>query len=98
MVLHSFRDPVVCARGLEKFFTTGSKAGIPPKFEDKLRVQLGLLNVATTPNQLDLPGYDLHPLKGELEGHWAIKVNANWRLTFRFIGEDAEIVNLQDYH
>ena len=85
-------------RGLERFFTTGSKAGISHKFADKLRVQLGLLNVATAPGQLDLPGYDLHPLKGELANNWSIKVNANWRLTFRFVGEDAEIVNLQDYH
>lgn len=47
---------------------------------------------------MNVPGYDLHPLKGELVGHWSVKVNGNWRLTFKFSGEDAEVVDLQDYH
>jgi proteic killer suppression protein len=47
---------------------------------------------------MGVAGWDLHPLKGELEGHWSVKVNGNWRLTFKFIGTDAEIVNYLDYH
>lgn len=61
-------------------------------------MQLSLLDVATRPEQMNVPGYDLHPLKGELVGHWSVKVNGNWRLTFKFSGEDAEVVDLQDYH
>lgn len=85
-------------RGLKKFFETGSKAGIQPVHAAKLEVQLGFLDAATTPNNMAVPGWDLHPLKGELEGHWSVKVNGNWRLTFRFSGTDAEVVDYQDYH
>ncbi len=75
-------------KGLQRFFETGSKAGINPKFAPKLRLQLGQLNISIDPQQMDIPGYDLHELKGDLAGHWSVKVNANWRLTFRFVGED----------
>jgi proteic killer suppression protein len=85
-------------KGLEQFFRTGSKAGINPAFASKLEVQLTALNRATKPGEMAVPGWDLHPLKGNLTGHWSIKVNGNWRMTFRFVGEDAEVVDLQDYH
>ena len=85
-------------RGLERFFLTGSKAGINAQFAPKLRLQLTALNAAAEPQQMDVPGYDLHELKGDMAGHWAVKVNGNWRVTFRFLGEDVEVVNLQDYH
>lgn len=84
-------------RGLKKFFETGSKAGIQPAHAARLEVQLGFLDAATAPGYMAVPGWDLHPLKGELEGHWSIKVNGNWRLTFRFSGTDAEVVDYQDY-
>lgn len=85
-------------KGLERFFFTGSKAGIRPDHAGKLSRQLARLNVATVPEDMNLPGWKLHPLAGNLDGHWSVCVNGNWRLTFRFLGEDAEIVDYQDYH
>jgi proteic killer suppression protein len=85
-------------KGLERFFRTGSKAGINAAFAPRLDLQLSALDAAVTPGQMDVPGWGLHALHGDLAGHWAVKVNANWRMTFRFIGENAEVVDLQDYH
>lgn len=85
-------------KGLEQFFKTGSKSGIRPNHAGKLARQLGLLNVATAPEEMDFPGWRLHRLKGDIAGHWSVWVSANWRLTFCFVGEDVEIVNYQDYH
>jgi proteic killer suppression protein len=84
--------------GIEKFFETGSKAGIQPAHAAKLSIQLYALDGAKSPSDLATPGWRLHPLKGNLEGHWSIQVNGNWRLTFRFEGEDAILVDYQDYH
>jgi proteic killer suppression protein len=84
--------------GLEKFFMTGSKAGIQPAHAVKLSIQLYALDAAKSPSDLNAPGWRLHPLKGDLKGHWSIRVNGNWRLTFRFQGEDAILVDYQDYH
>lgn len=84
--------------GLEKFYKTGSKAGIQPDHAAKLKTQLTTLAVAKTPGQLAFPGWKLHPLTGKMAGHWAIKVNGNWRLTFKFVDEDVEVVDYQDYH
>ncbi len=84
--------------GLEKFFLTGSKAGIQPSHAKKLRIQLGVMNTAKNATRMNVPGWDLHPLKGNLTGHWSVKVNGNWRLTFVFEGEDAVLVDYQDYH
>ena len=80
-------------RGLERFFRSGSKAGIQPKHAKRLRLQLGRLDAATSPADMDMPGWRLHPLKGEFGGHWAVWVDENWRLTFRFEGIDAVLVN-----
>ncbi len=85
-------------KGLEEFFTTGSKAGINPQFASKLRIQLAQLTAASNPQQMDFPGYKLHELQHNEAGTWSIKVNGNWRLTFCFVGQDAEIVDLKDYH
>jgi proteic killer suppression protein len=85
-------------KGLERFFRTGSKAGIRPDHEKKLRAQLTALAYAEKPSDLGTPSWDLHPLQGELAGFWSIKVNGNWRVTFRFSGPDVEIVDYQDYH
>ncbi len=84
--------------GIKRFFETGSKSGIQPKHAKRLRLQLGRLDSAIMPEDMNLPGWRLHPLKGALSGHWAIWVDENWRLTFRFTGEDAELVDYQDYH
>ena len=85
-------------KGLERFFRTGSKAGIRAEFAPKLEAQLSSLDAAHDVNQMGIPSWDLHPLQGSLSGYWAVKVNKNWRLTFRFIEENAEVVDLQDYH
>lgn len=92
-MIRSFRHA-----GLEKFFLTGSKAGIQPAHAQKLNVLLTNLNIATRPQQMDLAGWGLHELKGDLAGHWSVKVNGNWRMTFRFEGKDAILVDYQDYH
>ena len=93
MVIQSFRH-----RGLEKFFRTGSKAGIQPKHEARLRLQLTALNLATDPQDMNRAGWDWHPLKASLKNHWAVTVNGNWRMTFSFDGEDAILVDYRDYH
>ncbi|MGH9505086.1 MAG: type II toxin-antitoxin system RelE/ParE family toxin [Terriglobales bacterium] len=85
-------------RSIEKFFRTGPKKGIQPKHAAKLRLQLFALDNAKRPGDMNAPGWKLHPLAGELHGHWAVWVSGNWRLTFKFEGEDAVLVNYQDYH
>lgn len=84
--------------GLKLFAETGSKAGIQPVHAQRLRRPLTALDVAGTPGDMHAPGNNLHPLKGELAGHWAVNVSGNWRLTFAFEGEDVILVDYQDYH
>ena len=85
-------------KGLEDFFYDGTTKDIQPKHAAKLRLRLDRLENAVTVQDMDAPGYDLHPLKGDLKGHWAVKVSGNWRLTFRFENGNAYVVNYQDYH
>ncbi|MGH9585327.1 MAG: type II toxin-antitoxin system RelE/ParE family toxin [Acidobacteriaceae bacterium] len=85
-------------KGLEKFYRTGSKAGIQPEHAARLRKQLTLLEAAAAPEDVNLPGYNLHPLKADLAGHWAIKVDRMWRLTFLFEGADVILLDYLDYH
>jgi toxin HigB-1 len=85
-------------RGVEKFFRTGSKAGIQAKHAEKLRRQLFALDNAVSASDMNAPGWRLHPLHGDLDGHWSIDVSGNWRLTFTFDGNDAILVDYQDYH
>ena len=92
-MIKSFRH-----RGLERFFLTGSKAGIQPKHASKLRLQLFALDNAQGASDLNAPGWNLHPLTGSLKGHWAVSVSGNWGLTFKFEGEDALLVDYLDYH
>jgi toxin HigB-1 len=93
VAIESFRH-----KGLEKFFCTGAVSGIQSKHADRLRLILGRLNVAISPSDMNLPGLNLHELKGSRKGIWAVKVSGNWRLTFRFDGKSAELVNYEDYH
>lgn len=85
-------------KGLERFFREGSKAGIQPQHAKRLRLQLGRLDAAKSAEDMDLPGWKLHSLSGDLVGHWSVRVNGNWRLTFAFEGTDAVLVDYQDYH
>lgn len=85
-------------KGLRAFFERGTKAGIQPSHAAKLARQLAQLNAATTPGDMNIPGWRLHPLERDLAGHWAVWVNGNWRLTLRFEKGDAVLVNCQDDH
>ena len=84
--------------GLERFFKTGSKAGIQPNHAKKLRILLTALDAASNPKMMDGSGWGFHHLSGTLKGHWAVSVKGNWRITFTFHGEDAEIVDYLDDH
>jgi len=85
-------------KGLKALFEKGSTKGINHDHKKKLQRQLTLLNVATSADDMNLPGFGLHELQGGRAGIWSIKVNGNWRMTFRFNDENAEIVNYEDYH
>ena len=84
-------------KGLEKFFGKGIKSGIQAKHAGRLRVILGRLNVSMNPKDMDLPGLNLHGLTGDRKGTCSVKVSGNWRLTFRFAGEDVTDVDYEDY-
>jgi proteic killer suppression protein len=92
-MIHSFRH-----KGLHRFAETGSKVGIQPKHAQRLRRLLTALDAASRPEDMNAATNDLHPLKGDLAGHWSVKVSGNWRLTFVFEGEDVILVDYQDYH
>ena len=85
-------------KGLCKFFLTGSTAGIQTKHEKRLRLILTFLNEAEKAEDLNLPGFKLHMLKGNKKGLWAVSVSGNWRITFKFENGDAYIVDYLDYH
>jgi toxin HigB-1 len=85
-------------KGLQELFENGKTKRISADFCPRLLRQMDAINQADIPEQLNFPGYDLHELKGELAGFWAMKVNKNWRLTFTFIGGNAVDLNLEDYH
>lgn len=93
MAIRGFRH-----KGLELFFTRGMAAKIQAKHAERLRVILGRLNVAREPRDMDLPGLQLHPLKGDRRGTWAVSVSGNWRVTFRFVEQDVDRVDYEDYH
>jgi toxin HigB-1 len=85
-------------RGLKRLYEKGDRSGIRADLLDKVQRILTLLDAANAPEALDLPGYHLHPLKGDLRGHWAVTVRANWRIIFRFSDGQAQDVALVDYH
>lgn len=93
IVIKAFRH-----RGLERFFRTGSRAGIQPEHAKRLRLQLAALDAAVGPQSMNFPGWRLHRLAGTLAGHWSVAVSGNWRMTFKFEGQDAVLVDYQDYH
>ncbi len=85
-------------KGLKEFFYTGSKKGIKPEHANRLARMLDRLDASIAPGDMDLPGYDLHPLKGNKKEMWAVTVNGNWRMTFYFEGQDTYLVDYLDYH
>ncbi len=85
-------------KGLESFFQTGKTKGIQAIPANRLRELLTALNVAQGPQDLNRPSWRLHPLVGDRAGFHAVTVQANWRLTFRFVGQDVELLDYLDYH
>jgi len=85
-------------KGLEAFFKTGSTARIQAIHAKRLRELLTALNVAKAPQDLSRPSWRLHGLTGDRAGFYAVTVQANWRLAFRFVGEDVELLDYLDYH
>ena len=92
-MIKSFRH-----KGLEKFFKSGSLAGIQAKHKQRLRMQPAALDTAYCVEDIDIPGYRLHKLKGNQKNRWSITVQANWRLTFEFDDGDIHILDYEDYH
>ena len=92
-MIQSFKN-----KGLRELFEKGRSKYIASDFAPKLLRQLDAVNQADFPEQLNFPGYDLHELKGERAGTWTLKVNKNWRLTFKFENGSAVDVDLEDYH
>jgi proteic killer suppression protein len=85
-------------RGLKRLYERGDRSQIGADIVATVERVLTVLEAATMPRDLDLPGYRLHPLKGDLKGFWAVTVRANWRIIFRFEDADAYDVELIDYH
>jgi proteic killer suppression protein len=83
---------------LKRLHERGDRSGIRPDLLETVERILTVLDAATTPQGLNLPGYRLHRLKGDLKGMWSVTVRANWRILFRFEGTDALDVELIDYH
>lgn len=85
-------------KGLERFFSKSDFRGIPAQHAARLERLLDRLDAALKPDDMSLPGYRFHPLKGNRKWTYAVSVSGNWRLTFRFEGEDAVDIDLEDYH
>ena len=92
-MIKSFRH-----KGLEDYYSTGSKRGILPDHAAKLSRLLDRLDASTGPQDMSLPGFALHPLQGARRGQWAVSVSGNWRLVFEFQGPDAINIDYLDYH
>ena len=85
-------------KGLQRYFDKGITSGIQANHAKKLRMQLAALDTSKSVEDMDLPGFRLHQLKGNRSGFWAIDVSGNWRLTFRFGDADVYDLNYEDYH
>jgi toxin HigB-1 len=92
-MIQSFRH-----KGLKRFFESGNVVGIQPRHASRLRMQLAALDTARSIEDMSIPGFRLHPLRGAARGRWSIWVNGNWRLTFEFRNGDAYVLDYEDYH
>ena len=92
-MIQSFRH-----KGLRRFFESGSAAGIQPPHAKRLRMLLAALDTAQSIDDMNVPGFRLHPLKGSERGRWSVWVNGNWRLTFEFGEGFAHVLDYEDYH
>ena len=85
-------------KGLRYFYETGKTSGIQASHSKRLKMLLTALDTALAVNDMDIPGFRLHPLKGDMKGRWSVTVSGNWRVTFEFIKGNAFIINYEDYH
>ena len=85
-------------KGLKRLYETGSTSGVQAAHANRLRMQLAALDTAGVIDDMDIPGYRLHPLKGNLAGRWSISVSGNWRITFQFRNGNAFVLDYEDYH
>ncbi len=85
-------------KGLKRLHEDDDPRGVINEHQEKLRDILARLDAASSPADIDLPGFRLHPLKGEFSGFWAVTVRANWWVIFRFAGRDVQDVDYVDYH
>jgi toxin HigB-1 len=92
-VIRSFKH-----KGLEAFFRDGERSGIDPSHSSRLARILDRLDASMTVQDMNLPGFKLHELKGREKGVWSVTVSGNWRVVFRFEGNDAVQVDYVDYH
>jgi len=92
-VIQSFRH-----KGLKRFYESGSAAGVQPHHAKRLRMLLTALDTAQSVEDMDIPGFRLHPMKGEERGRWSVWVNGNWRVTFEFKDGHAYVLDYEDYH
>ena len=92
-MIQSFRH-----KGLRRFYESGSAAGIQSHHAKRLRMLLTALDTAQSVEDMDIPGFRLHPLKREERGRWSVWVNGNWRVTFEFRDGHAYVLDYEDYH
>jgi proteic killer suppression protein len=85
-------------KAVERLFREGKVKGVPKELEKRIRVRLEVIDSAEVVDDIRIPGYDLHELKGDRKGTWSIKVSGNWRITFNFENKDAYDIELEDYH
>ncbi len=97
-MVHSTMIRSIRHRGLKRLYQRGDVGGLKPELVNRIEDVLAHLDVAMRPGDLDLPGYRLHRLKGELRGFWSVTMSGNWRITFRMEDGDAYDVDLLDYH
>lgn len=92
-MLRTFRH-----KGLKRLFEKDNPSGVRSDQASRIRDVLAHLDRAQFPADLDLPGYRLHALRGDMKGHWSVTISGNWRITFRFEDGSAFDVDLVDYH
>ena len=92
-MIKSFRH-----KGLKRLYETGSQKGVRPEQVNRLRLILARLDASQSAQDMALPGLNLHPLRGDYEGFWAVSVSGNWRVVFRFEDNSAADVDYLDYH
>jgi toxin HigB-1 len=92
-MIQTFRN-----KALEKLLKEGNTKGVPKELERKIRVRLEVIDSAIVIEDVRIPGYDLHELKGDRKGTWSIKISGNWRITFKFKDNNAYDLDIEDYH